>query len=111
MRTALTYAAVAFATLATPAFANPPKDVADLIGAPAAGAETEMSNRGYEKMKNNTWWNPEMGVCVHVDVLEGDFTSVTMIARTACGQSGEAAATCPPDLPEADLAKQPGCRL
>ena len=111
MRAGLTFAAVTFAALTTLAFANPPKDVADLIGAPAAGAETEMVNRGYENMKNNTWWNPEVGVCVHVDVLEGNFTSVTMIARTGCGQSGGAAATCPPDLPEANLAKQPGCSL
>ena len=56
MRIRPTATLVALFALTTLAIAKTPGDVADLVGARAPGAESEMQNRGYVNVKNNTWW-------------------------------------------------------
>lgn len=114
MRTRLTVIAVASLALTTLALAKTPADIADLVGARAPGAETEMQNRGYVDVKNNTWWNDGTKTCVRVHVSQGKYSAVTQVKPSACGQSnggGSAAVACPPDLSQADLASHPGCSL
>ncbi|MBL8575610.1 MAG: hypothetical protein JNK47_00160 [Mesorhizobium sp.] len=111
MRTTAT--AIALLALTTLAIAKTPGDVADLVGARAPGAETEMQNRGYTNVKNNTWWNAGTNTCARVHVSQGKYAGITQVKPSACGQGSGAAAApeCPPDLSQADLAKHPGCSL
>lgn len=108
--TATAIAVLAFTTFA---LATTPADVADLVGARAPSAETEMQNRGYVDVKNNTWWNDGTKTCVRVHVSQGSYSAITQIKPSACGESsgGGAAVECPADLSQADLAAHPGCSL
>src|SRR5690349_1943252 len=90
------------------AFAKAPADIADLVGSRAPGAESEMQARGYENVKNNTWWNGGTNTCVRVHVSQGKYSGITQVKPSACGQ-GTAAVECPPDLSQADLYQHPGC--
>ncbi len=94
------------------ACAKSPSDVADLVGARAPGAESEMQARGYEDVGgNNTWWNAGTKVCVRVHVSQGKYSAISQIKAAACGQGGGSKTQCPPDLSQADLYKHPGCSL
>lgn len=98
--------------LAPAAYARSPADIADLVGARAPGAESEMQARGYVDVGgNNTWWNAGKKVCVRVHVSQGRYSAISQIKASACGQGGGTAASCPPDLSQADLYKHPGCSL
>lgn len=101
--------AIALLALTNSVFANAPADIADLIGARAPGAESEMQNRGYVDVNNNTWWNEATKVCVRVHVSQGHYAGITQVKASACGQNGHQ--QCPPDLSQADLYKHPGCNL
>lgn len=84
--------------------AKSPDDVADLVGARAPGAESEMQSRGYVDVGgNNTWWNADTKVCVRVHVSQGRYSAISQIKASACGQSGGKTSECPPDLSQADL--------
>ncbi len=102
-------------SLTVPAFAKAPDDIADLVGARAPGAESEMQSRGYADVGgNNTWWNAATKVCVRIHVSQGHYQAITQIKASACGQQGGKGARpadCPPDLSQADLYKHPGCSL
>lgn len=99
-------------TFTTSTFAKSPSDVADLVGARAPGAESEMQARGYVDVGgNNTWWNAGTKVCVRVHVSQGKYSGISQIKAAACGQSGGTTVQCPPDLSQADLYKHPGCSL
>jgi hypothetical protein len=113
MHASLTIGAAALFALTTVAAAKTPADVADLVGARAPGAESEMQNRGYSNVKNNTWWNADTKTCARVHVSQGKYSGITQVKPSACGQSsgGSAAVECPPDLSQADLASHPGCSL
>ena len=113
MRIGLTAAAISFLAFTTAALAKPPADVADLVGARAPGAESEMQNRGYVDVRNNTWWNDGTKTCVRVHVSQGKYSAITTIKPSACGKggSGGAVVECPHDLSQADLASHPGCSL
>jgi len=113
MHARLTFSAAALFALTAIAVAKSPADVADLVGARAPGAESEMQNRGYVDVKNNTWWNASTSTCVRVHVSQGKYSGITQVKPSACGQSsgGSAAVACPPDLSQADLASHPGCSL
>lgn len=94
------------------ALAKSPSDIADLVGARAPGAESEMQARGYVDVGgNNTWWNAGTKVCVRVHVSQGKYSAISQIKAAACGQSGGSKTQCPPDLSQADLYKHPGCSL
>lgn len=78
--------ATAFALVALPAFADTPDDIVDLLGARAAGAETQMQARGYVDVGgNNTWWNEKTGVCARVHVSQGRYKTIDMLPDGDCG--------------------------
>lgn len=110
LRFRLSLAAVSLLALSLGAWAKSPADIADLVGARAPGAESEMQTRGYVDVKNNTWWNDGTKTCVRVHVSQGKYASITQVKTSACGQ-GAATVVCPPDLSQADLASHPGCSL
>ncbi|MDQ6435093.1 hypothetical protein RB623_13635 [Mesorhizobium sp. LHD-90] len=113
MRTRLIVSAATLLALTALALAKAPADIADLVGARAPGAESEMQNRGYTNVKNNTWWNAGSSTCVRVHVSQGKYSGITQVKPSACGHGsgGSAAVVCPPDLSQADLYKHPGCSL
>ncbi|KRB62612.1 hypothetical protein ASE04_00015 [Rhizobium sp. Root708] len=76
------------ATLSAPVLAKSPTDIADLIGARAAGAESEIQARGYDNVKNNIWWNGATGTCVRVHVSNGRYSAIDTLKPSACGQKG-----------------------
>lgn len=92
----------AIVCLSWPAFASPPQDIADLVGARAAGAESEMQARGYEDIRNNTWWNDATGACVRVHVSNGHYSRIDRLDPADCGQSNAASGSSG-DVPQAAL--------
>jgi hypothetical protein len=76
------------------AHAQTPSDVADLVGARAAGAETAIQSRGYVFVKTETgddrkysyWWNARMRQCVTVATMEGRYASITLSPAPDCKQ-------------------------
>ncbi|WP_447762464.1 hypothetical protein [Sphingopyxis panaciterrae] len=74
-----------------PAFAKPPSDVSDLVGARAPGAETQMQSRGYTmaKFKNGAqfWWNSGSRTCARIVVANGRYASVDKTDASDCGHS------------------------
>lgn len=85
-RTAACVAATCLALLALPARADPPDDIADLLGARAPGAESQMQARGYvDAQGNNTWWKQATGVCVKVHVSQGRYKTIDMASAADCG--------------------------
>ncbi|WDZ78855.1 hypothetical protein PWG15_10340 [Ensifer adhaerens] len=112
MRFRLAITAAALISLPAAALAKSPADIADLVGARAPGAESEMQSRGYVDVGgNNTWWNAGTKVCVRVHVSQGHYSAISQIKPSACGQQGGRTTACPPDLSQADLYKHPGCSL
>lgn len=71
-----------------------PSDVRDLVGARAAGAESELASRGYVIVGGHTgkhsksvyWWNERRGVCLVVDTKEGRYDSVVTAPAADCRQ-------------------------
>ncbi|CAN7393168.1 hypothetical protein LJR010_002221 [Ensifer adhaerens] len=112
MRFTVAIAAAALMSLPTPTLAKSPADIADLVGARAPGAESEMQSRGYVDVGgNNTWWNAGTKTCVRVHVSQGHYSAISQIKPSACGQGSGKSTPCPPDLSQADLYKHPGCSL
>ena len=73
-----------------PALADTPDDVVDLLGARAAGAETQMQKRGYADVKDNTWWNGKTSVCVKVQMSNGRYVRIDEVSDGDCGKFDEA---------------------
>ena len=76
---------------ASPALAQP-RDIGDLVGSRAPGAETQMQNRGYRDtgMRGGAqyWWNSSTKTCARVVVAEGRYASVTNASASDCKQGG-----------------------
>jgi hypothetical protein len=74
-----------------PAFAKPPSDVSDLVGARAPGGETQMQSRGYSMQKTKGgaqyWWNSGTRTCARVVVANGRYASVDKTDASDCGHS------------------------
>jgi hypothetical protein len=96
--------AVLAALLAAPAAAQTPRDVADLAGARAAGAETQMVARGYQLVRNtatedtrwNFWWSSVQQQCVSVAVSDGHYQALNVVPRENCTAGGVQAVAPPP---------------
>ncbi len=73
-----------------------PSDVRDLVGARAAGAESELASRGYvnagmqsgEDRKWTYWWNDRRGVCLSVSTVGGRYDSIVSTPAADCRQGG-----------------------
>lgn len=89
-------------TLSIPALAQSAPDLSDLVGARAAGAETQMEARGYRVTGASTvrdtsftfWWNERKGSCVSVSTVEGRYASIQAVPAGNC-DAGSAALTSP----------------
>lgn len=85
---------IAMAALTSGAQAQTPRDISDLVGARAAGAETAMETRGYRFVKVQTgddrkygyWWNPQTRRCVTVATMDGRYASITASPAPDCDQ-------------------------
>lgn len=97
MRHAASFAAVSLAFLASgTAHAQSAPDLADLVGARAAGAETQMEARGYTATGGNTvrdtkftfWWNQRRGTCVSVSTNDGRYAAIQAVPPGNCNQDG-----------------------
>ena len=67
-----------------------PSDLADLVGARAPGAETQMKARGYAAVSYQGgaafWWNPRTTVCARVVTANGRFQQIGTATARFCGQ-------------------------
>lgn len=94
------------------ASAQTPKDIQDLVGARAAGAETQMQARGYTNVGGRTgddrvwtyWWNPKTRTCVTVSTVQGRYDAITTSPAPDCEKHSASA----DPLPTAAPAAQPG---
>ncbi|MCX7305185.1 MAG: hypothetical protein NTV73_12755 [Hyphomicrobiales bacterium] len=70
----------------TPAYSPP---VSDLVGAKAAGGETEMMSRGFVSARTkgltSYWWHAPSVTCVATVTGDGRYQSVTTVAASDCG--------------------------
>lgn len=73
-----------------------PQDVRDLVGTRAAGAETQLRNRGYSFVRTtdgndrkwSVWWNGRSNTCITVTTIDGRYNSIVTSAYAECHQSG-----------------------
>ncbi len=85
---------------ATPAFAQSAPDVADLVGARAAGGETQLEARGYRNVPASTstvrhsrftfWWHPERRQCLSVATNKGRYATLNLVPPGNCGPAATA---------------------
>lgn len=74
-----------------------PSDVRDLVGARAAGAESQLAARGYvgaggrtgDDRKWTYWWNATRGVCLSVTTSNGRYESIVSTPAPDCRQGGD----------------------
>ena len=102
-RAGLTLAAASLLLTPVAAVAKGAGDVRDLVGARAAGGETQMEERGWVSMSTHKgtgssyayWWNSRDKSCVRVTTREGRYDQIIDTGATDCGQkpsSGDKAA-------------------
>lgn len=92
------------------AFAQAPSDLADLVGARAAGGETQLEARGYANVGGETgedrgwtyWWNARTQTCVTVSTVNGRYDAITTSPAPDCRRTAE------PTRPEARAAPSGG---
>ncbi|WP_237452331.1 hypothetical protein [Qipengyuania algicida] len=83
--------------------AQVPRDIVDLVGARAAGGETQLRARGYDYVRGQTgddrvwtyWWNPRTQVCITVSTVEGRYEAITASPSPDCNQAQAQPATLP----------------
>ena len=74
---------------------NTPVDLGDLVGARAAGGETQMQARGYRYLRTNTvngakwslWWSDDRRTCVQVATYDGRYSTINRVPAANCGQN------------------------
>ncbi len=72
-----------------------PSDLSDLVGAKAAGGETQLERRGYKFVKSekgedriwSNWWNPSKKICINVVTMEGRYDSIASVGKFDCNQA------------------------
>lgn len=92
------FAVIAIAAHAGPVVAQGVPDLADLVGARAAGAETQMEARGYRQTNASTvrdikftfWWNDRKRNCVSVSTMEGRYASIQPVPEGNCDRASTA---------------------
>lgn len=74
--------------------AQAPGNVSDLVGARAAGGESELESRGFTHIKTDEgddrkwgyWWNGSRKQCLSVATMDGRFNSITETPSSDCNQ-------------------------
>ena len=87
------------AILAGAAGARAPAGLSDLVGARAAGGETQLQARGFalvrvrtgDDRKWSTWWNRDRRQCVTVVTTDGRYQSITDSPAADCGHTDKGA--------------------
>lgn len=86
------------AVLLSPAVsAQAPGNLSDLVGAKAAGGETQLETRGYVHIKTDKsddrawsyWWQPQRRDCVSIAVVDGRFDAINTTPAADCKQSAK----------------------
>ncbi|WP_171982431.1 hypothetical protein [Sphingomonas sp. LM7] len=93
---------------AGPAYAQSAPDLADLVGARAAGGETQLEARGYQFVTTNTvrdtkwsfWWGDRQRQCISVATSNGRYGAIQQVPEANCNQ--QPARPPRPDRPVAD---------
>jgi hypothetical protein len=73
-------------------YAQTPSDVRDLVGARAAGGETQLQARGYRFLRTNTvgdqkwsfWWSDLQRQCVSVTTDNGRYSAINQVPGQNC---------------------------
>ena len=102
-RAGLSLAAASLLLTPVAALAKGAADVRDLVGARAAGGETQLEERGWVSMSSHKgagssyvyWWNSRDKSCVRVTTRDGRYDQITDTGAPDCGQkagSGDKAA-------------------
>lgn len=94
MRRVIELAVVAAFSVATSAGAQSAPDVEDLVGARAAGGETQLLSRGYEQRQSNVvrdqrftfWWNKRTSRCVSVSTVDGRYAAIIGVPAGNCAE-------------------------
>ncbi|RZA29417.1 MAG: hypothetical protein EOP02_04585 [Proteobacteria bacterium] len=110
MRCRIGLATLATVLCAAAASAQTPSDIRDLVGARAAGAETQMEARGYTNVGGQTgddrtwtyWWNPRTNICVTVSTMDGRYDAITISPAPDCNRSTPVARPLPAQPPVAN---------
>ncbi len=67
-----------------------PADLADLVNAPAAGAQSQLQARGYaftqQQGPTSYWWNPKTTICATTVTSNGKFQTIGTATAQYCGQ-------------------------
>jgi len=95
-----------------------PTDVADLVGARAAGGEAQLKTRGYSFVKSekgedriwSNWWSRSKSVCLNVVTINGRYDSIMSTPPSDCNQSGSNGGGSMPGLTKVDLSDLVGAR-
>ncbi|WP_235654666.1 hypothetical protein [Sphingobium yanoikuyae] len=96
MRTSL-FGSILVALTGQATIAQVPSGLSDLVGARAAGGETQMKARGYDFVKVEkgddrsyaTWWNRDKQRCVTVATMDGRYDSITETLPVDCGHGAQ----------------------
>ncbi len=83
-----------------------PSHLQDLVGARAAGGETQLESRGYEFIKSQkgtdriwaNWWNPSNQQCLSVVTYDGRYDSIVVAPKLDCDQGGGSSGRHPHDF-------------
>ncbi|WP_287940003.1 hypothetical protein [Sphingopyxis sp.] len=95
MRHALIPAAFAAALASSSAVAQSAPDVEDLVGARAAGGETQLLSRGYVSRHSTVvrdqrftfWWNERTQRCISVSTVDGRYAAILGVPQANCSDS------------------------
>lgn len=94
---ALFVAFVLMACSVVKAAAQTPPDVSDLVGARAAGGQTQLEARGFQFVTVNTvrdtkwsfWWSERQRQCISVATNDGRYTTIISVPMANCGAASD----------------------
>ncbi len=87
-------AALSLAVTGSPALAQVPNDLSDLVGAKGRDGETQLQSRGYTNHHVSKsyegsytyWWNASTKSCVRVLTSDGRYEKIMTVGNDDCGQ-------------------------
>lgn len=88
-----------------------PSDVADLVGAKAAGAESDLKSRGYRFIKTtkggdrsySNWWKASTKTCLTVATFDGRYDSIVTGPAEDCKTGGGSTSSASSQIDLSDL--------
>jgi hypothetical protein len=94
-------AALSLALNGSPALAQVPNDLSDLVGAKGASGETQLESRGYtnhhvsktDEGSYTYWWNASKKTCVRVLTIDGRYEKIKTVGNDDCGQKASSSSS------------------